>query len=70
MTFAPPKVADIPNSPLGDMVSYGRDVFVETQRYAREYVGNKLNCQNCHLDAGSLANSAPRKAACMSSANG
>jgi len=61
--FTPPKIADIPNSPLGDMVSYGRDIFVDTQRYAAQYVGNKLNCQNCHLDAGSLANSAPLWAA-------
>ena len=61
--FTPPNIADIPNSPLGDMVSYGRDIFVDTQRYAAQYVGNKLNCQNCHLDAGSLANSAPLWAA-------
>jgi thiosulfate dehydrogenase len=61
--FSPPKLADIPNSPLGDMVSCGRDIFVDTQRYAAQYVGNKLNCQNCHLDGGSLANSAPLWAA-------
>ena len=34
--FTPPKIADIPNSPLGDMVSYGRDIFVDTQRYAAQ----------------------------------
>jgi thiosulfate dehydrogenase len=61
--FTPPRLTDIPNSPLGDMVSYGRDIFVDTQRYAKAYVGNKLNCQNCHLDAGTLANSAPLWAA-------
>jgi thiosulfate dehydrogenase len=61
--FTPPALATIPNSPLGDMVSYGRDIFVDTQRYAKQYVGNKLNCQNCHLEAGSLAHSAPMWAA-------
>ena len=49
-----PSSDTIPNSPLGDMVSYGRDIFVDTQRYAKQYVGNKLNCLNCHLDAGRL----------------
>ena len=45
------------------MVSYGRDIFLDTQRYAAKYVGNKLNCQNCHLEAGRLPNSAPLWAA-------
>ena len=61
--FSPPAPDAIPNSPLGDMVSYGRDIFVDTQRYAKQYVGNALNCQNCHLDAGRAANSAPLWAA-------
>ena len=61
--FVPPKTDDIPNTPLGDFVRFGRDIFVDTQRYAKEYVGNQLNCQNCHLDAGSLATSAPMWAA-------
>jgi hypothetical protein len=30
--FRPPALSEIPNSPLGDMVSYGRDIFVDTQR--------------------------------------
>ena len=58
-----PTKPTIPNSPLGDMIRFGRDVFVDTQRYAKKYVGNGLNCQNCHLDAGRLANSAPLWAA-------
>lgn len=61
--FTPPDESTIPNSPLGDMIRFGRDVFVDTQRYAKKYVGNGLNCQNCHLDAGRLANSAPLWAA-------
>ena len=61
--FTPPDLSTIPNSPLGDMVSFGRDVFLDTQRYAKPYVGNKLNCVNCHLDGGRRANSAPLWAA-------
>jgi thiosulfate dehydrogenase len=61
--FTPPAAASVPDTPLGEMVRYGRDVFVDTQRYAKQYVGNKLNCQDCHLDAGRLANAAPLWAA-------
>ncbi|MCC6194080.1 MAG: c-type cytochrome [Burkholderiales bacterium] len=45
------------------MIRFGRDVFTDTQRYAKPYVGNRLNCVNCHLDAGRLADSAPLWAA-------
>ena len=45
------------------MVRFGRDIFTDTPRYAKPYVGNSLSCQNCHLDAGSLANAAPMWAA-------
>ena len=61
--FSPPSEDDIPNSPLGDMIRLGRDIFVDTQTYAKGYVGNGLTCVNCHLDAGRLANSAPLWAA-------
>ena len=45
--FAPPSFDTIPNTPLGDMIRFGHDVFVDTQRYAKKYVGNTLNCVNC-----------------------
>jgi len=61
--FSPPAEGDIPNSPLGDMIRLGRDIFVDTQTHAKGYVGNGLNCVNCHLDAGRLANSGPLWAA-------
>jgi thiosulfate dehydrogenase len=63
IAFTPPTEDTIPNSPLGDMIRFGKDVFVDTQRYAKKYVGNGLNCVNCHLDAGRLANAAPLWAA-------
>jgi thiosulfate dehydrogenase len=32
---------------------------VRTQEYAKAYVGNALNCTNCHLDAGLNPNAGP-----------
>ena len=63
VTFTPPDETTIPNSPLGDMIRFGSDVFVDTQRYAKQYVGNGLNCVNCHLDAGRKAEFGPLWAA-------
>jgi thiosulfate dehydrogenase len=33
-------------------VRMGRDIFVDTQTYAKRYVGNGLTCQSCHLQEG------------------
>lgn len=63
MPFTPPTADTIPDTPLGTMVRFGRDVFTDTQRYAKAYVGNGLNCVNCHLDAGRAAHAAPLWAA-------
>lgn len=63
MPFTPPAADTIPDTPLGTMVRYGRDIFTDTQRYAKAYVGNGLNCVHCHLDAGRAANAAPLWAA-------
>ena len=41
------------------MVMDGYALFVDTKRQAPKFVGNGLNCTNCHLDQGRLANSAP-----------
>lgn len=57
--FSPPPESEIPNDGFGAMVRQGKNIFVDTQRYAKEYVGNGLNCVNCHLDSGRKADSAP-----------
>ncbi|EIL96901.1 cytochrome C [Rhodanobacter thiooxydans] len=62
-TFTPPPDSAIPDDPFGALVRKGRDIFTDTTRHAQPYVGNGLNCQNCHLDAGRRANSAPMWAA-------
>ncbi|MHB1186998.1 MAG: c-type cytochrome [Thiobacillus sp.] len=61
--FTPPDPDDIPAGEFGDVVRLGRNIFNDTQTYARGYVGNGLNCVNCHLDAGRKSDSAPLWAA-------
>lgn len=61
--FEPPGLTQIPDTPLGDMIRFGRDVFINTQQYAKKYVGNGMNCVNCHLEEGRKAGSAPLWAA-------
>ncbi len=61
--FTPPNEEDIPNDEFGNAVFLGKNIFVNTQKYARNYVGNGLNCVNCHLDRGRLSGAAPMWAA-------
>ncbi len=57
--FAPPAVDGIPDGPMGDVVRRGEQIFLNTRANAPAFVGNSLNCVNCHLDAGRKADSAP-----------
>lgn len=57
--FTPPPASAIPAGAFGDAIRLGRNIFSDTQTYAKKFVGNGLNCVNCHLDAGRKANSAP-----------
>ena len=61
--FAPPAESTIPKNEFGEMVLMGKNIFVNTQQYAKSFVGNGLNCVNCHLDNGRKADSAPLWAA-------
>ena len=61
--FVPPLVEDIPDDKYGDMVKYGRNIFINTQEYGKRYVGNGLNCSSCHLQEGRKPNAAPLWAA-------
>lgn len=58
-SFTPPAYDAIPEGPYGDMIRHGRNIFLETSKYAKPYVGNGLNCVNCHLDEGRRPDSAP-----------
>jgi len=57
--FTPPPESAIPNDDFGKQVMLGRQIFMDPGKYAKAYVGNQLSCENCHLDAGRLAHSAP-----------
>lgn len=61
--FTPPDTDDLPEGDFGEAVRLGRNIFNDTQTYARAYVGNGLNCVNCHLDSGRKADSGPLWAA-------
>jgi thiosulfate dehydrogenase len=61
--FTPPPESAIPDDPFGHMVRRGRDLFINTQQLRGKFVGNGLNCVNCHVDAGRRADSAPLWAA-------
>ncbi|HVU57366.1 MAG TPA: c-type cytochrome [Puia sp.] len=50
----------IPPSPEGELIRYGRELIVNTSLYlgpkgSVAAISNGMNCQNCHLDAGTRA---------------
>jgi thiosulfate dehydrogenase len=47
--------ATIPPGPEGDLISYGRDLIVNTQKHPELTIGASMSCQACHLNAGTLA---------------
>ncbi len=57
--FTPPPATSIPDNEFGQVVKKGQNIFLHTGEYAKEYVGNTLNCVSCHLDAGRRANASP-----------
>lgn len=58
---------NIPNNQFGDMVKYGKELVVHTSKYIgpevknskMRYAGNNLNCQSCHLEAGTKPYASP-----------
>jgi thiosulfate dehydrogenase len=61
--YLPPRVDDIPDNEYGEMVRLGRNIFVNTQKYAKRYVGNGLECTSCHLGEGRQPHASPMWAA-------
>jgi len=53
-----PDTSTIPHDEFGNMIRYGRELVIHTAQYlgpdgsVGKYLGNKMNCSNCHLDAG------------------
>lgn len=55
--WRPPDIFQIPSTPEGEMIRYGRELIANTSEYLGPrgmvaQISNGLNCQNCHLDAG------------------
>ncbi len=55
--WSPPDASTIPENTAGDLIRYGRELIVHTARYLGpqgtvSQISNGLNCQNCHLNAG------------------
>ena len=49
--YNPPSPQEAPND-IKDAVILGYHIVVDTQTYASQYTGNKLNCINCHFEGG------------------
>ncbi len=49
--YNPPLPEDAPES-IRNEVMLGFKIMDSTKKYAGEYVGNKLNCSNCHFNGG------------------
>lgn len=52
-----PEANSIPASPTGDEIRYGRELIIHTAEYLGPKgkvlsISNGMNCQNCHLEAG------------------
>ncbi len=56
-----PDISHIPQTKFGAEVKYGRELMLNTAQYIGpegingKYLGNKMNCTNCHQDAGTKA---------------
>lgn len=55
--WIPPDTADIPATAAGELILYGRELIVHTAFYLGPsgkvaHISNGMNCQNCHLEAG------------------
>ncbi|MHB8551361.1 MAG: c-type cytochrome, partial [Acidiferrobacterales bacterium] len=61
--FSPPPPSAMPGGQYGALVREGYRIFEQTPRYAGEYTGNALSCENCHLDGGRRSNAIPLWAA-------
>ncbi len=54
-----PNPATIPQGKLGESIRLGRNIMINTPKYASRYVGNRMNCVDCHEDEGTRAYSSP-----------
>jgi thiosulfate dehydrogenase len=56
---ASPQPAAFTSRQQVELIHQGKLIFDETPKYASSYVGNKLSCNDCHLQSGTAAYAAP-----------
>ena len=44
--------ATVPPGPQGDLISYGRDLIMETPKFAGSYITARMSCAACHPGGG------------------
>lgn len=59
VAWTPPNPSHIPGGKLGRSIRLGRNIILHTPKYASRYVGDRMNCSDCHLKAGTQAWSSP-----------
>ena len=55
VSFNPPQPQEAPPD-IRDAVMLGYNILMDTQKYAPQFVGSKMNCRNCHFEAGRTKN--------------
>ena len=55
VSFDPPQPQEAPPD-IRDAVMLGYNILMDTQKYASQFVGSKMNCRNCHFEAGRARN--------------
>jgi thiosulfate dehydrogenase len=56
---ATPQQAVVMSRQQTELIHQGKLIFDETPKYASSYVGNKLACNDCHIQSGTAAYAAP-----------
>ena len=54
-----PDIATLPNTPQGNSIRLGKQIFDETPKFAPAYTGNRIACSDCHIQSGTAAHAAP-----------
>ncbi len=54
-----PSDSSIPAGPKGDLIRLGKNIIMNTPKYAVAYDGNDLKCSDCHLGGGTVAYASP-----------
>lgn len=54
-----PPESSIPAGPKGDLIRLGKNITMNTPKYAPAYTGNRMSCTDCHINGGTKALASP-----------